>query len=200
LPISFLLVERTNDELKLRIGKHAAQPENSRGQRSRTRYAEEKRIDRVRVDGEIAAAIAARHRELADWSAARLNEWKILRINSRSGARCPATAKNAMRPRDVELPKQPVGAQLFQVRLVDLDELRFDLDLFGPGNIRLLHNRIDQLQIIRRVPNNEAAALRQEVRARARHGERHALALEKFFRALAIHQLVSAGGFHSILG
>ena len=49
---------------------------------------------------------------------------------------------------DVELAKQPIEAEFLQIVLIDLDELRFDLDLFRTGNVRLLNDRIHQFEIV----------------------------------------------------
>ena len=49
---------------------------------------------------------------------------------------------------NVELAKQPIESQLFQIILIDLDEFCFDLDLLRPGDACLFHNRIDQLKIV----------------------------------------------------
>ena len=63
---AFLLVQRADDDLELRVGEDAAQAEDAGRERAGARDAEEERIDRVRADGEIAAAIAAGDRETAD--------------------------------------------------------------------------------------------------------------------------------------
>ena len=57
-----------------------------------------------------------------------------------------------------------------------------------PGNVGLFHDGIYQLEHVRRVPNNQPAALRQKICTRTRHRKRDALALEKFLRAFPIHQ------------
>ena len=55
---------------------------------------------------------------------------------------------------NVELPEQPIEAELFQIVLCDLDKLRFDLDLFRPGDGGLLDEGIDQFEIICRIAND----------------------------------------------
>ena len=99
---------------------------------------------------------------------------------------------------DIELSEQPIEAEFLQIILGDLDKLRFDLDLFRSGNVRLLDEGVDQLKIFFRVAHDQAAALRQKIRARAGR-EWHALVFQKFERGLAIDQLLTAGGFLSVL-
>ena len=55
---------------------------------------------------------------------------------------------------NVELPKQPIEPELFQIILIDLDKFRFDLDLFRTSGARLLHDRIDQLKIVGGIAHN----------------------------------------------
>ena len=69
---------------------------------------------------------------------------------------------------------------------------------FGPGDIGLLDQRVDQLQIVLRVAHDQAAALRQKVCARS--GRKwHALGFEKFLGAFAIHELTATGRFLGVL-
>ena len=92
---------------------------------------------------------------------------------------------------DVKRSKQPIEAKLLQIVLRDLDEFRLYLDLLRPSYVCLFNQCIYQFQIIDRVANNKAAALRQEVCARSRW-KGNALTLEKLARAFAIDQQLSS--------
>ena len=58
----------------------------------------------------------------------------------------------------------------------------------------MFNQRIDKFEIVGGVAHDQPTALRQKICARPGR-ERHALALEKFFRAFTIHELMSARGF-----
>src|SRR6266404_7246110 len=75
---SFLLVQRTDDNLELRIGEDAGQPEDTGRDGRCTHRGEQKRVNGVRADRKIAAAITSRDWILADRSAVGV-EWKIRR-------------------------------------------------------------------------------------------------------------------------
>src|SRR5207302_10006752 len=115
----------------------AGQTENSRRKRARTHCRKQERIDRVCADRQLAAAIAGRDWKLPNRCiAARWNERPVRRIDGRRGPRRSSAPKHAMIS-DVELPEQPVEPELLQIILIDLDKLRFDLDLLRSGNARL---------------------------------------------------------------
>src|SRR4030095_6387251 len=123
----------------------------------------------------------------------RRHERQIGRIDGRAGAGSSAAAEDFVVP-DIELAKQPIEAELFQIVLVDLDKFRFDLDLLRTGNARLFDNGVHQLKIVGGIANNQAATLRQKMRARSLR-KRNALTFEKFSRAFSIDQLTTAGRF-----
>jgi hypothetical protein len=66
---------------------------------------------------------------------------------------------------EIEWPKQPVKSQLLEIVLRDLNKLGLYLHLLRPGNIGLFHNRIDELQVVGRVSNNETTGLRKKIGA-----------------------------------
>ncbi len=77
---------------------------------------------------------------------------------------------------DAERPKEMIEAEFLEIALRDLDESRFDLDLFWFGDAGLLNNGVDQFEVVLRIAHNEPAALRKEVRARSgRKGDTLAL-------------------------
>ena len=80
----------------------------------------------------------------------------------------------------------------------NLDKLRFDLDLFRNRKIQLLNDRIDEVQIVLRVTNDQPASLRKEGCACARR-ERHPLSFQELFGAFAIDELLTAGRFLGVL-
>ena len=114
-------------------------------------------------------------------------------------SRSPATAEDAMGPGNIKLPEQPVETELLQIVLGDLDEFRFDLDLLRSGDVGLLDEGIDQLEVVLRIAHDQPAALRKEVCTRARR-EWHALAFQEFPGAFAIDELMTAGRFLRVLG
>ena len=92
---------------------------------------------------------------------------------------------------EIERAEQPIESKLFQIVLGYLDELRLDLDLLRTGNARLLHQSIDQFEVIFGIAHNEPAGLRQEMRARTRW-ENDALAFKKFLCTFAIYKELTA--------
>ena len=196
---SLFLVQGPDHDLELRIRKHAAQSENSCRNTGRPRRAAEQRINRVPADRESAAPVSASQRKFPDRIAPRRNEWIITGSKRRRIGRRAAAAKDVRRSRDIKLSKQPVEAELLQIALVDLDKFRFDLDLLRARHVGLLHDRVDQFQIIRRVAHDEPAALRKKIRARSGHRKGNTLALEKFLGAFAIHQQPATGRFLGVL-
>src|SRR5947199_3266732 len=92
---------------------------------------------------------------------------------------------------NVERYEQPIEPKFFQIIMCDLDKLGLDLDLFRHCEVRLFNQCSDQIQIILRVTNDQAAALRKEVGAGA-FRERHAQSFEIFLRAFAIYELLAA--------
>ena len=49
---------------------------------------------------------------------------------------------------NIELAEQPIEPEFFQIILIDLNELCFDLDLFRSRNARLFDNRVDQFKVV----------------------------------------------------
>src|SRR5262249_49121007 len=56
---AFLLIQRTDDNLKLWIGKHTSQPKNSWRHAGRAHRREKQRINRIRADGKISAPVTS---------------------------------------------------------------------------------------------------------------------------------------------
>ena len=106
---SFLLVQRTNDDLELRIGEDAGQSEDAGRDSCCTHRGEQKRVDGVRADREIAAAITSRDWILADRNAVGV-EWKIGWVDGCSSTRS-ATGTEHFVTSNIERAKQPIKAQ-----------------------------------------------------------------------------------------
>ena len=139
------------------------------------------------------AAIAGGDRKLPDRLTARRDKGKIPVHHWGARPGSAAAAEEALVP-DVELTQQPIKPELLQIVLRDLDKLRLDLDLLRTGDAGLLHQSVDQVEVVLCVAHDESAALRKEICTRARR-ERDALRGEIILRCLAAHQLTSAGGF-----
>src|SRR5207302_10154234 len=133
----------------------AGKAENSRRNCGPT-GAKKQRIKRIGTNSEVTAAVAASYRKLV-----RRRKGEICWVGWRRG---PSGAHNLSRvTSDVKRSKQPIEAKLLQIVLRDLDEFRLYLDLLRPSYVCLFNQCIYQFQIIDRVANNKAAALRQEV-------------------------------------
>src|SRR5213078_4789046 len=145
---ALFLVERANDDLKLRIGKNTRQAKNSRSHAASSQGRKQKRVDRIRADRDVSAAISSRHgaargpvaSDWGSWATSRIwvIEWEISRTGRRSGSRGPARPKGTLAPH-LERAEQPIEPKLFQIVLRDLDKLRFDLNLFWNRDVRLFN-------------------------------------------------------------
>ena len=155
-------------------------------------HAEQKRIDGVARNREIAAPIASGDRKGV---AGRLRKITGIDNLARSGR---SASEPDLVPAHAKVTEKPVKAEFLQIVLRDLDELRFDLDLLRRVGARLLHERIDQFKIVLRIPHNQAAALRKEIRARARR-KTHALRGKKIPRRFPSHELTAPRRFLCIL-
>ena len=73
-----------------------------------------------------------------------------------------SSEENVLVSWNVGLPKRPVEAQFLIVRLLDFDEFGLDFDLRGDIDVAAAgNNRIDQIQLILRIPHDEPTGARQ---------------------------------------
>src|SRR5207248_1048842 len=126
--------------LKLRVGKNAGQSENAGSERTRAHCGKEQRVNCISADREIARSVPPSDWKLSNRSSAPWwNERPVGRIDSRRSPGRSATAEQLVIA-NVELTQEPIEPEFLQIVLVDLDEFRFDLDLFGSGDTRLFYD------------------------------------------------------------
>ena len=80
---------------------------------------------------------------------------------------------------NVERAEQPIKAELFQIGLSDLDELRFDLDLLYTGGVRLFNQGVNHIEVVSRIMDDQCSVMWKEGRARpGGKDDTHALQVE----------------------
>src|SRR5262249_26156778 len=103
---ALFLVQGPNHDLKLRVGKDAAQRKNSRCNRTGPEHWKKQRIDCIRGNCRPATTIASSYRKLTHRSATRGNErkvWGVGRNTWTSGLSGRATSAENALVADVEL-------------------------------------------------------------------------------------------------
>ena len=192
--------------MELRIGKNTSQTKNSRSRGARSKRWKQKCIQRIRANCRATRAISGNWK-LTGGESVRVQRiysvWRERKIGvsaytrSSRQASCPARSKGPLAAH-LERTKQPVETEFLQIGLSNLDKLRFDLDLLRNRKIQLLNDRIDKVQIVLRVTNDQPAALWKEGCACARR-ECHPLSFQELFCAFAIYELLTAGRFLGVL-